>query len=336
MSELLQDIREEVMKRPFSWLVTAALIAMLGTAALAQEFPKRAVTIVVPFAAGGGGDILARMAVQRLESKWGVPVLVENKPGAGGNIGAAAVARAAPDGYTLLLAGSPQFAVNVTLFKTLPYDPVKDFVPLALAAATPFVLVVNPEVPAKNVAEFIAYAKAQPQPLSYATAGFGVPHHLYMELLKSMTGINMTPVPYRGSVPALSDVVAGHVPVMFVDLGPGLGQMQAGSVRVLGGSMARRLDALPDAQPVNDTLPGFDVASWQMYAAPAGTPRDIVAKLNADLRSILDLPDMKEQISKSGMLPLEPGSVEQLQGFMKSEISRWSDVVRKAGIEGSQ
>jgi tripartite-type tricarboxylate transporter receptor subunit TctC len=336
MSELLQDIREEVMKRPFSWLVSAALIAMLGTAALAQEFPKRAVTIVVPFAAGGGGDILARMAVQRLESKWGVPVLVENKPGAGGNIGAAAVARAAPDGYTLLLAGSPQFAVNVTLFKTLPYDPVKDFVPLALAAATPFVLVVNPEVPAKNVAEFIAYAKAQPQPLSYATAGFGVPHHLYMELLKSMTGINMTPVPYRGSAPALSDVVAGHVPVMFVDLGPGLGQMQAGSVRVLGGSMARRLDALPDAQPVNDTLPGFDVASWQMYAAPAGTPRDIVAKLNADLRSILDLPDMKEQISKSGMLPLEPGSVEQLQGFMKSEISRWSDVVRKAGIEGSQ
>ena len=324
------------MKRPFSWLVSAALIAMLGTAALAQEFPKRAVTIVVPFAAGGGGDILARMAVQRLESKWGVPVLVENKPGAGGNIGAAAVARAAPDGYTLLLAGSPQFAVNVTLFKTLPYDPVKDFVPLALAAATPFVLVVNPEVPAKNVAEFIAYAKAQPQPLSYATAGFGVPHHLYMELLKSMTGINMTPVPYRGSAPALSDVVAGHVPVMFVDLGPGLGQMQAGSVRVLGGSMARRLDALPDAQPVNDTLPGFDVASWQMYAAPAGTPRDIVAKLNADLRSILDLPDMKEQISKSGMLPLEPGSVEQLQGFMKSEISRWSDVVRKAGIEGSQ
>jgi tripartite-type tricarboxylate transporter receptor subunit TctC len=324
------------MKRSVGGLFFSILGAALCGAALAQDFPKRAVTIVVPFAAGGGGDILARMAVQRLEPKWGVPVVVENKPGAGGNIGAAAVARAAPDGYTLLLAGSPQFAVNVTLFKSLPYDPVKDFVPLAMAAATPFVLVVNPDVPVKNVKEFIAYAKAQPQPLSYATAGFGVPHHLYMELLKSMTGINLTPVPYRGSAPALTDVVAGHVPVMFVDLGPGLGQMQAGGVRVLGGSMAKKLDALPDAQPVNDTLPGFDVASWQMYAAPAGTPRDIVAKLNADLRSVLELPEMKEQISKAGMLPLEPGSVDQLQSFMKTEIARWSDVVRKAGIEGSQ
>lgn len=324
------------MKRLLRCLVSATLVALLSRSAVAQDFPKRAVTIVVPFAAGGGGDILARMAVQRLEPKWGVPVVVENKPGAGGNIGAAAVARASPDGYTLLLAGSPQFAVNVTLFKTLPYDPVKDFVPLAMAAATPFVLVVNPSVPANNLIEFIAYAKAQPQPLSYATAGFGVPHHLYMELLKSMTGINMTPVPYRGSAPALSDVVAGHVPVMFVDLGPGLGQMQAGGVRVLGGSMAKRLDALPDAKSVNDTLPGFDVASWQMYAAPSGTPRDVVAKLNADLRAVLELPEMKEQVSKSGMLPLEAGSVEELQAFMKSEISRWSDVVRKAGIEGSQ
>jgi len=317
-------------------LALAGLSAAICGAAQAQDFPKRAVTIVVPFAAGGGGDILARMAVQRLEPKWGVPVVVENKPGAGGNIGAAAVARAAPDGYTILLAGSPQFAVNVTLFKSLPYDPVKDFVPIALAAATPFVLVVNPDVPAKSVGEFIAYAKAQPNPLSYATAGFGVPHHLYMELLKSMTGINMVPVPYRGSAPALADVVAGHIPAMFVDLGPGLGQMQGGGVRPLGGSMAKRLEALPDVTPVNETLPGFDVASWQMYAAPAGTPGDIVAKLNADLRSVLEQPQMKEQVSKSGMLPLEPGSVEQLQTFMKSEISRWSDVVRKAGIEGSQ
>ena len=324
------------MKRAMKGLALACFAAAICGDAVAQEFPKRAVTIVVPFAAGGGGDILARMAVQRLEPKWGVPVVVENKPGAGGNIGAAAVARAAPDGYTLLLAGSPQFAVNVTLFKTLPYDPIKDFAPLALAAATPFVLVVNPNVPAKSVAEFIAYAKGQPQPLNYATAGFGVPHHLYMELLKSKTGINLTPVPYRGSAPALSDVVAGHIPAMFVDLGPGLGQMQGGGVRPLGGSMARKLEALPDVPTINDTVPGFDVASWQMYAAPAGTPKDIISKLNADLRSVLELPQMKEQVSKSGMLPLEAGSVEELQVFMKSEIARWGEVVRKAGIEGSQ
>ena len=317
-------------------LAFACMGALLCGAALAQDFPKRAVTIVVPFAAGGGGDILARMAVQQLEAKWGVPVVVENKPGAGGNIGATAVARAAPDGYTLLLAGSPQFAVNVTLFKSLPYDPVHDFIPLAMAAATPFVLVVNPKVPVKTVAEFVAYAKAQPQPLNYATAGFGVPHHLYMELLKSMTGVNMTPVPYRGSAPALSDVVAGHIPVMFVDLGPGLGQMQAGAVRSLGGSLAKRLEALPDVPAINDTLPGFDVASWQMYAAPAGTPRDIVAKLNADLCDVLDQLQMKQQVSKAGMLPLDAGAVEDLQAFVKSEIKRWGDVVRKAGIEGSQ
>ena len=317
-------------------LAFACLGALLCGAALAQDFPKRAVTIVVPFAAGGGGDILARMAAPRLEAKWGVPVVVENKPGAGGNIGATAVARAAPDGYTLLLAGSPQFAVNVTLFKTLPYDPVHDFVPLAMATATPFVLVVNPKAPVKTVAEFIAYAKAQPQPLTYATAGFGVPHHLYMELLKSMTGINLAPVPYRGSAPALSDVVGGHIPVMFVDLGPGLGQMQAGAVRPIGGSLAKRLEALPDVPAINDTLPGFDVASWQMYAAPAGTPRDIVAKLNADLCDVLDQPQMKQQVSKAGMLPLDAGAVDDLQAFVKSEIRRWGDVVRKAGIEGSQ
>ena len=317
-------------------LALACVGALLCGVALAQDFPKRTVTIVVPFAAGGGGDILARMAAPRLEAKWGVPVVIENKPGAGGNIGATTVARAAPDGYTLLLAGSPQFAVNVTLFKNLPYDPVHDFIPLAMAAATPFVLVVNPKVPAMTVAEFIAYAKAQPQPLNYATAGFGVPHHLYMERLKSMTGVNMTPVPYRGSAPALSDVVAGHIPVMFVDLGPGLGQMQAGAVRSLGGSLAKRLEALPDVPAINDTLPSFDVASWQMYAAPAGTPRDIVAKLNADLRDVLDQFQMQQQVSKAGMLPLDAGAVDELQAFVKSEIKRWGDVVRKAGIEGSQ
>ena len=304
-------------------LALACMGALLCGAAFAQDFPKRAVTIVVPFAAGGGGDILARMAAPRLEAKWGVPVVVENKPGAGGNIGAAAVARATPDGYTLLL-------------KSLPYDPVNDFTPLAMAAATPFVLVVNPKVPATTVAEFIAYAKAQQQPLNYATAGFGVPHHLYMELLKSMTGVNLTPVPYRGSAPALSDVVGGHIPAMFVDLGPGLGQMQAGAVRSLGSSLAKRLEALPDVPAINDTLPGFDVASWQMYAAPAGTPRDIVAKLNADLCEVLDQLPMKQQVSTAGMLPLDAGKVEDLQAFVKSEIKRWGDVVRKAGIEGSQ
>lgn len=302
----------------------------------AQTFPNRTVIIVVPFAAGGSGDILARLVGAKLETKWGQPVVVENRAGAGGNIGATAVARAAPDGYTLLLGASPQFTVNVTLYKNLPYDPEKELTPLAMAAATPFVLVVNPSVPAKTVKEFIDYAKASPQPLSYATAGYGVPHHLYMELLKSMTGVQMNPVPYRGSVPSLTDVVAGHVPVMFVDLGPGLGQMQSGAVRSLGVSLAKRLDVLPNVPPINDTLPGFDVASWQMFAAPSGTPRPVLDKISADIRAVLEMPEIGEAISKAGMLPLPQRDIDELKKFVKTELTRWGDVVRKAGIEGSQ
>ncbi|MDH7794601.1 MULTISPECIES: tripartite tricarboxylate transporter substrate binding protein [unclassified Beijerinckia] len=315
-------------------MFTVALLT--GGSSKAQNFPNKTVIIVVPYAAGGSGDILARLVGAKLETKWGQAVVVENRIGAGGNIGAAAVARATPDGTTLLLGASPQFTVNVTLFKKLPYDPEKELTPLAMAAATPFVLVVNPSVPVKTVKEFIDYAKASPQPLSYATAGYGVPHHLYMELLKSMTGVQMNPVPYRGSVPALTDVVAGHVPVMFVDLGPGLGQMQSGAVRSLGVSLARRLDVLPDVPPINDTLPGFDVASWQMFAAPSGTPQPILEKLSADIRSVLEMPDIAEAISKAGMLPLPPRNIEDLQKFVKAELIRWGDVVRKAGLEGSQ
>jgi len=163
-----------------------------------------------------------------------------------------------------------------------------------------------------------------------------VPHHLYMELLKSMTGVQMNPVPYRGSVPSLTDVVAGHVPVMFVDLGPGLGQMQSGAVRSLGVSLAKRLDVLPNVPPINDTLPGFDVASWQMFAAPSATPRPILEKISADIRAVLEMPEIGDAISKAGMLPLPQRDMDDLKKFVKTELTRWGDVVRKAGIEGSQ
>jgi tripartite-type tricarboxylate transporter receptor subunit TctC len=226
-------------------------------------------------------------------------------------------------------------AVNVTLFKKLPYDPAVDFTPLALAAATPFVLVVNPQLPVKNVREFIAYAKAQPQPLNYATSGPGVPHHLFMELLKSMTGLQMTAVPYKGSLPALNDVVAGHVPTMFVDLGPALGQVQGGGVRALGVSMATRVAAIADVPPINDSLPGFNVSSWQMFAAPSGTPRPVAEKLRAEIAGVLASPEVRAQITKAGMLPMDSGSIAQLESFVRAEIKRWGDVVRKAGIEGS-
>ncbi len=265
-------------------LALAALL--LATPAIAQDYPTKPVTIIIPFAAGGAGDILARILSPRLEKAFGRPFVVENKPGAGGVIGAVATARAEPDGHTIMIAPSPTMAVNVTLFKKLPYDPAADFVPLAMAAQTPFVLVVNPALPIKSVADLIKWVKEQKGKVSYATAGPGVPHHLFAELLKSMTGIEMSPVPYKGSVPAITDVVAGHVPLMFVDLGPALSIIQDGKRARRSASPPRRACPLiPDVPPINDTVKGFDVASWQMVVAPAKTPRPIVDRLHAELKS---------------------------------------------------
>ena len=318
-------------------LVGVALAAHAIFPAHAQDFPTRPITMVVPFAAGGAGDILSRMLAPRLEQVWGKPLIVDNKPGAGGVIGAQAVARAVPDGHTLMIAPSPVMAVNVTLFKTLSYDPAVDFVPLALAAQTPFVLVVNPDLPIRSVRDLIDYVKARPGQLSYATAGPGVPHHLFAELFKSMTGIDMSPVAYRGSVPALTDVVAGHVPFMFVDLGPALSIIQAGKVRPLGVSTATRLAAIPDVLPIAEAgVPGFDAASWQMVVAPAGVPRPIVEKLHGEFKSLLAAPETKELILKNGMVPMENPSIAALQDFVKTEIVRWGKVVHQAGIAGSQ
>jgi tripartite-type tricarboxylate transporter receptor subunit TctC len=320
--------------RTIACLVLAALVS--ATPAAAQDYPTKPVTIVIPFAAGGAGDILARILSPRLEKTFGRPFVVENKPGAGGVIGAVATARATPDGYTIMIAPSPTMAVNVTLYKKLPYDPAVDFIPLAMAAQTPFMLVVNPSLPVKSVADLIAYVKAQKGQVSYATAGVGVPHHLFAELLKSMTGIAMSPVPYKGSVPAVTDVMAGHVPLMFVDLGPALSIIQAGKVRAVGVSTASRIPALPDVPPVNDTVKGFDVASWQMVVAPAKTPRAIVDRLHAELKSQFATPEVSGQIAKTGMLPMDTPTVAGLQAFVKSEIARWGKVVQQAGIAGSQ
>jgi tripartite-type tricarboxylate transporter receptor subunit TctC len=315
----------------------AATLVAFATHAPAQDYPNKPVTMVVPFAAGGAGDILARLIGARLEPKWGgKPLVIENKTGAGGIIGAKYTAAADADGYTLMIAPSATMAVNVSLFKNPGYDPAADFVPLALAAQTPFVLVVNPDIPVKNVAEFIKWAKEQGGKLSYATAGPGVPHHLFAELFKSMTGVEMTPVAYRGSLPALNDVIAGHVPLMFVDLGPALGLIQGGKVRPIGISTKQRFAALPDVPPIDDTVKGFDAASWQMIVAPVKTPPAVVAKLHADLAAVLSTKESQDDTLKNGMLPVNPPmSVDALKKFVSDEIERWRKVVQKAGIEGS-
>lgn len=313
--------------------LTGIVLAALASAH-AQDYPARPVTIVVPFAAGGGTDIIARVLAQKLEQRLGKPFLVENKPGGGSTIGAAAAARAAPDGYTLLMAPSPTMAMSVTIYKNLPYDPVTDFVPIALAAQTPFVLIVNPSLPIRSVADLIRLAKEKPGAFSYGSAGPGTPHHLYAELFRSMTGIEMSHVPYRGSGPLINDVVGGHLPLTFVDIPPAVGVLQTGRVRAIAISTKSRLASFPDIPPVADTVPGFDAASWQMLVAPGKTPRPIVEKLHAEVKAFL--PELKERFLSDGMLMMDNPSVAALQDFVKSEIARWSPVVQKAGLAGTQ
>jgi len=303
----------------------------------AEDYPARAVTIVNPFAPGGGTDLLARMVGQKLEQRLGQSFVIENKTGAGSIIAATHVQKSNPDGYTLLMAPTPTMAVNVSLYKSLPYEPLTDFVPLALLAQTPFVLIVHPDLPVKSVAELIAYSKANPGKLTFASVGPGVPHHLYMEMLKGMTGIQASYVPYRGSLPALNDVVAGHVPMMFVDFGPATGALQSGKVRPLGVTSKTRVPGYPDIPPLNEAgVPGFEAVGWQMLVAPAKTPRPVIDRLHRELDAILAQQDTKDQIVKFGFLPAENKSVEKLQAYVKSETARWGKVVRDAGIAGSQ
>ncbi len=348
--------------------VVAFLLAMAAAApARAEDYPVRPVMLIVPYTPGGSTEILARIAAQKLEQRLGKPGIVENKPGAGTVIGSSAVAQSAPDGYTLLMATPTPMAINVAVHKSLPYDPVADFVPLGMVASAPFFLIVNPELPVHTVQELIAYAKANPGKLSYGSGGVGAPHHLYMELFKSMTGTQMAHVPYKGSLPALDDVVGGHIQLMFCDIPPAAGMVAAGSVRVLGVSTRERIAAYPDVPTVAEAgvpgfdvaglgvstgqriaaypdiptvaeagVPGFDVAGWFMIVAPAKTPRAIVDKLHDELLDVMASPDVKERIVKLSLVPLPTPSVADMQAFVKTEIVRWGKIVQQAGIAGTE
>jgi tripartite-type tricarboxylate transporter receptor subunit TctC len=325
----------KLMCRFFSMI--AALILAAHSVASAQDYPTRPITIVVPYTPAGSTDIMARLIGQKLEERLGKPVLIENRPGAGTAIGSTAVAKSAPDGYTLLMATPTPLAINVTLHKNLAYDPAADFVPLVLIAQAPFILIVNPSVPANSVQDLIKLAKENPGKLSYGSGGPGSPHHLYSELLKSMTGIQMTHVPYKGTMPALNDIVAGHIQVMFSDIPPAIGVVGAGKVRPLGVSTKARVAAFPNVPTIAESgVPGFDVSGWFMLVAPAKTPAPIVAKLHSELKSIVAMPEIKEQIAKLSLLPIDTPSVADMRVFVKSEIVRWGKVVQQAGIAHSE
>ena len=305
--------------------------------AQAQDYPARQITLIAPWPAGGAVAALCRAVAPHLSDRLGKSVVVENRPGAGSVIGTAAGAKAAPDGYTIVMAGSGSLAISATLYKKLPYDPVKDLVPLVLAGKIPFFLVVNPSLPVHSVAELVAYAKENPGKLTYASGGPGSPHHLYAELLKSMTGIEMTHVPYKGSAPALTDVVAGHVPLLFSDPVPALPLIREGKVRVLGVSTKTRSPSAPDIPPIAEAgVPGFDAAGWGVFSVPAGTRKEVVSKLQTALAAVVALPDVQQQIINLGMIPSGISSPEELERFIGSEIARWGKVVTQAGLAGTE
>jgi tripartite-type tricarboxylate transporter receptor subunit TctC len=312
------------------------LLFGLGQPSLAQEYPVRPVSIVVPLAPGGGTDFLARMLGKHLEQRLGKPFLIENKPGAGNVIAAAAVAKAEADGHTLMMGTATGMAINVSLRRNLPYNPAVDFIPLAGIAKVPFILMVNPGLPASSVPELVRYAKEKPG-LSFGSSGPGSPHHLFMELFRTTTGIELTHVPYRGSLPAVTDVAAGHIGLMFCDYGPAEPMLHAGKVRALGISTKTRLSTAPEIAPLAEAgLADFDAAAWQMLVAPAATPRAVAERLNGELRQILALPEVKDAIVRYGFVPMEDAPIAALQEFLRSEIALWSRVVREAGIAGSE
>jgi len=317
--------------------LVAAMLAACIFEARTQEYPNHPLTFVVPFTPGAATDFLARLLGKELEERLGKAVVVENRPGAGTNIGSSSVAKAAPDGHTLLMATSTPMAINVTLHKSLPFDPTADFVPVAMVAQSPFVLIVKPSLPVKTVQEFIAYTKERPGQLSYGSAGPGSPHHLFGELFASMTGTKATHVTYRGSVPALNDVVAGHIDFMFCDFASAAGMLQSDKVRPLGVTTAARIPAFASVPPINEAgVPGYDVAAWFMVVTTGKSPLAAVDRLYGELKTILAKPQIREQIAKQSLLPMDSKPVPEMQVFVKSEIVRWGKVVEQAGIAGSQ
>ena len=298
----------------------------------AADYPDRPVRLVVPFAAGGSSDTVSRLIAQKLTASMGQTFVVENRPGAGGNIGADAVAKAKPDGYTLLFAAG-SFAVNASLYEKLPYDPLKDFDPVIHVCTVNGILVAHPSVKATSVQELIALAKAQPGTVNFASAGNGTILHLAGEMFKTAAKVDMTHVPYRGSGPALADLMAGQVQVMFANMPGTLQQVKAGKLRVLAATGDKRPSSLPEVPTIAEAgLPGYQAATWFGVLAPAGTPRDVVTKLNAEFAKALAAPDLVEHLRSDGA-DVVGGSPEQFRGFLKSEVERWGPVIKGAGIK---
>jgi tripartite-type tricarboxylate transporter receptor subunit TctC len=308
----------------------ATLLALMLTPAQAQEYPVRPVRIVVPYPAGGSADLVPRALTSRLQAKWGQPVLVENHPGAGGNIGAESVYRSEPDGYTLLASPPGPLVVNQNLYRNLAFDPGK-FVPVSVLAQIPNVLLVNPKVPAHRVKEIIDYARANPDKLNYGSQGSGTTSHLTAELFKSAAGLRITHVPYKGSAPAMAALLAGEIDLMFDNLGVTLPQVKAGKLRALAVCSENRVASLPGVATMSEALPGFVSATWVGIVAPPGTPAAIAEKFSAAVDEAIRSPDVAKRLAALSADPVG-GTPARMAAFMKLEEARWKHVIESAEI----
>jgi len=314
----------------FRTLIAAAL-ACSATLTSAQTYPSKPIRWIVPFPPGGSTDLLARVVGQKLTESWGQQVVVENRGGAGGTVGAAEAARAPADGYTLFM-GAIHHTIATSAYPKLPYDFQRDFAPITVVAIVPNVLVVNPSIPAKNVKELIAYAKANPGKLTYGSAGMGTAHHLIGEVFNSRAGVDILHVPYKGSAPAIADLIGGQVSVMYDTVASCLPHVKAGKLRALAVATAKPSSALPDVPTISDAaLPGFEVTTWFGALAPAKTPKELIAKLNAEMVRILGMPDVRKRLLDSGAEPVG-NTPEQMAAQIKKETEEFAKIVKQAKI----
>jgi tripartite-type tricarboxylate transporter receptor subunit TctC len=314
-------------------VLATTLLAATAASAFAADYPTKPIRLVVPFAAAGTTDFLARAIAQKLGHNLGTTVIVDNRPGAGGNIGSDIVAKSDPDGYTLLLGTVGTHAINASLYKKMPYDTVKDFAPITLVASVPNIVVVNPSVPVKSIKELLALAKSKPGQLSFASSGNGSSIHLSGELFKSMAGVDMLHVPYKGSGPAVADLVGGQVNLMFDNMPSSLPHVKSGRLRAIAVTSAKRSPAAPDLPTIAESgVPGYEAVAWFGVLAPAGTPPAIVKKLNAEIIKVLKSPDVAERLSSQGAEPVS-NTPEQFSAYIKSEMAKWAKVIKASGAQ---
>ena len=314
-------------------LVVAGLLVASLASAFAQSYPNKPIRIIIAQAPGSATDVISRVVANRLQESLGQPVVIEARPGAGGAVGTEAAARSAPDGYTLFMGNNSTHGSNPALYPKLPYDAVKDFAPITLVATVPYVLVVDPALPVSSVEQLIALAKSQPGKMNYASAGNGSTHQFCGELLKSMAGIDVLHIPYKGSPPAIAGLLGGEVSLMFANLTDIGSQIRSGKVKALAVTVAKRANLLPEVPTLSEAgLPGFEIGSWFGLLAPAGTPAPIIARLNAETVKVLGREDVQSTLGAQG-LELAPSSPEQFAAHIKSEIAKFTRIAKAAGIK---